>query len=268
MLITSVKNQRISAVLALGKARDRKDSGCFALEGAREIERALACGYKPKSVFWCQSVLSSSARRIVSSLASQVERFEVSEQVYAKIAVRESSDGLVLVFEQKHHDLTTLPRRQMRLILAVQGLEKPGNLGAILRSSDAAGADALFLIDQQMDLYNPLVLRASLGTAFSQTVVAMTSADLRRIASEHGWQIVAAALHESAVSYASVDYTHPTVILLGTESDGLTENWLQDADSVAQIPMAGIADSLNVSVAGAVMLFEARRQISLTSLTR
>jgi len=267
MVITSVKNQRISQVLDLGKARERKESGYFALEGAREIERALNCGYKPHTVFWCRSVLSPASSQILSMLPSAVDRLEVAPQVYAKIAVRESSDGMVVIFEQKRHDLPTLPQRPLRLILAVQGLEKPGNLGAILRSSDAAGADALFLVDQQVDLYNPLVLRASVGTAFAQTVVALSSGELKRLATERGWQIVAAALHGSAVPYTDIDYTRPTVILLGTEAVGLTANWLHESDKVAQIPMAGIADSLNVSVAGAVMLFEARRQISSASLT-
>lgn len=268
MLITSVKNQRIGAVLALSKSRERKESGCFALEGAREIERALKCGYVATEVFWCRSVLSQAAERILASLTAKVERIEVAEQVFAKLAVRESSDGLVVIFEQKRHDLTTLSQRPMQLILAVQGLEKPGNLGAILRSADAAGADALLLIDQQIDLYNPLVLRASVGTAFSQTVVSMTSADLKRIAAERNWQIVAAALTDKSVAYTEVDFTRPSVILLGTEADGLTEDWLLESHRVAKIPMAGIADSLNVSAAGAVMLFEARRQLSLSSLAR
>ena len=268
MLISSVKNPRIGAVLALSKSRERKDSGCFALEGAREIERALNCAYVARTVFWCHSVLSVEAERILAGLESKVECTEVTEQVFAKLAVRESSDGLVVVFEQKRHDLTMLPQRPMQLILAVQGLEKPGNLGAILRSADAAGADALLLIDQAMDLYNPLVLRASVGTAFSQTVVSLTSDELKKIAAERGWQIVAAALSGKSVAYTKVDFTRPSVILLGTEADGLSEDWLEESHQIAQIPMAGIADSLNVSVAGAVMLFEARRQISQNSLTR
>ena len=260
-LITSSQNPRIKSVLALAKTRERAERGVFALEGVREIVRAIQYGYQPVEAYWCDDVLSPMARQVLATMPKQTVRVPVSASVYGKLAVREGSDGLVVVMQQKHHGLLQLSNLRPRLMLAVQGVEKPGNLGALLRSADGAGVDALFLIDQTIDLYNPLVLRASVGTAFSIPVVAASSSDLRNLANEHGWQIIAAALHPKALSYTQMDLSKPTVILLGTEAHGLTERWLRDADQLVTIPMRGIADSLNVSVAGAILLYEARRQI-------
>ena len=260
MLISSHKNPRIKSLLELGKARERQGRKQFALEGAREIERAIACGYKLSEIFYCTEILSEMARNIIVSLGGDLPRYEVTTSVYAKIAVRESSDGLVALFQQKEHDLVNLPGRQMSLMLAVQGVEKPGNLGALLRSADGAGVDCVFLVDQQVDLYNPLALRASVGAAFNLPIISISSVQLKRLAQEKGWQIVAAALSPQATTYSDVNLSIPSVVLLGSEADGLSENWLTEADAVVQIPMFGIADSLNVSVAGAVLLYEARRQ--------
>ena len=263
MLITSAQNPRIKSVLALSKARERSSRGLFALEGAREIRRALDSDYEAAEVYWCEDTLSAAARGILAALPPQVMRIQVTSVIFAKLAVREGTDGLIAVMRQKNHDLSTLNDGYATLLLAVQGLEKPGNLGALLRSADGAGADALLLIDQTLDLYNPLVLRSSLGTAFSVPVVTATSSELKQLAISRGWQIVAAALHDQAKAYTAIDFTVPTVILLGTEADGLTPDWLADVETLATIPMHGIADSLNVSVAGAVLLYEARRQMDL-----
>ena len=263
MLITSAQNPRIKSVVALGKARERSSRGLFALEGAREIQRALVSNYETLEVYWCEDTLSDAAREVLGALSPQASRIQVTSAIFAKLAVREGTDGLIAVMRQKNHDLSSLNDVGAKLILAVQGLEKPGNLGALLRSADGAGADALLLIYQTLDLYNPLVLRSSLGTAFSVPVVTATSSELKQLAISRGWQIIAAALHDQAMAYTEVDFNVPTVILLGTEADGLTPDWLANADILATIPMRGIADSLNVSVAGALFLYEARRQIEL-----
>ena len=268
MLITSAQNPRIKFVVALGKARERSSRGLFALEGAREIHRAILSDYEATELYWCEEALSDGARGILARLPPQISLIQVSSAIFAKIAVREKSDGLVAVMRQKNHDLSRLNEVGGKLLLAVQSLEKPGNLGALLRSADGAGADALILIDQTLDLYNPLVLRSSLGTAFSVPVVTATSSELKQLAKSRGWRIVAAALNDQAKAYTAVDFTVPTVILLGTEADGLTPDWLASANTLVMIPMLGIADSLNVSVAGALLLYEARRQIDLAGTGR
>ena len=263
LLITSAQNPRIKSLLALSKSRERAERGVFSLEGAREISRALNCGYEVRELYWCEEVLSEVARNILKLLPAIVQKVQVSAGVFAKIALREGSDGLVAVLTQKEHGLASLEALKPTLLLAVQGVEKPGNLGALLRSADGAGIDGILLLDQTLDLYNPLVLRASVGTAFKMPVATVTSQQLRDLAKQHEWQIIAAALSPKTIAYTAANYAKPTVILLGTEADGLTSDWLSAADFLVQIPMNGIADSLNVSVAGAIIMYEARRQREL-----
>ncbi len=260
--ISSLKNPRVKAAVDLAKSKERRKTGRFTVEGAREIERALASGYELTELFVCAKALSDGGLAIVQQveLKGDAELYDVSPPVFAKMAMREDSGGLVAVMKQKQRDLKTLKLGKNPLILAAQGIEKPGNLGALLRSADGAGVDVVVLLDETLDLYHPHAIRSSLGTAFSVPVVEASSDVFRTFCAEAGIKTFAAALTSRAVAHTDVSYGGGAAIVLGSEADGLTGDWLDGADHVVKIPMKGIADSLNVSTAGAVLLYEAVRQ--------
>lgn len=261
--ITSPKNPRVKTLLELaGARRAREASGLFVVEGAREIDRALRSHFALKELYVCPEALSPAAALLVAAAAthSEVERIDVTRVVYSKIAVREGVDGLVAVFYQKPHELAGLRLPATPLIVAVQGVEKPGNLGALLRSADGAGVDAVVVLDRALDLYNPHVIRASLGTVFSVPVATATSADFRALCRERGIRTYAAALAPEAMVCFAADFRGPVALVLGEEAHGLSADWLTAADATVMIPMRGLADSLNVSTAGAVLMYEAVRQ--------
>ncbi len=265
--ISSLKNPRVRAVIALGVAKERRHTGLFAVEGAREIGRAVAADYKLLELFVCTEALSAAAQGVLAQLPQHghygsVQRYQITPAVFAKLAVREGSDGLIAVFAQRVLRLADLKLPDVPLLLAVQNLEKPGNLGAVLRSADGAGVDAVIYLDRPLDLYHPQVLRNSLGTVFHVPVVAASSAEMREFCGQKNLQTFAAALTSTAVTYTQVDYKMPCVLLLGEEAQGLSADWLDQSTACIKVPMLGMADSLNVAAAGAVMLYEARRQRS------
>jgi RNA methyltransferase, TrmH family len=257
--LTSPQNPRVRATAALSDRRERRATGLFTVEGAREIDRALAGGFTLVELFHCPQVTSAEANELVTR-CRDAEIHDVTEAVFAKLAVRQGSGGVLGVFRQRERHLRDLSLPEDPLILAVQGVEKPGNLGALLRSADGAGAAAVVVLDHALDLYNPNVIRASLGTAFTVPVVATSSAELRDFARTKSLKIVAAALTDDAKEHFQADLTGPTIILLGEEAQGLSADWLRDSDLRVKIPMRGSADSLNVSVSGAILLYEALRQ--------
>lgn len=261
--ITSLQNPRIKhAASLLTERKMREQTGLFAVEGAREIERALAAGYEPTQVFALATALSTAAKNALGAMhvSPDVDFIEVTPEVFAKLVVREDKDGLLVFFRQKSHGLSDLRLPDQPLILAVHGVEKPGNLGALLRSADGAGASAIVILDGTVDLYNPHVVRGSLGTLFSCQIALCREDSFRAMCHEKAIQVVAAALTERSVPHYAVDLTRSTAVLVGSEAQGLPPHWLTWADHIIKIPMAGIADSLNVSAAGAVILYEGMRQ--------
>jgi TrmH family RNA methyltransferase len=264
--ITSTRNPRVRAALELSTARGRERRGAFAVEGAREIGRALASGLRPVEAFWLAGdSLSPAASAVVARLQDRpgLAGHEVSAAVFDRLVVRQGSDGVYAVFARSPQvGLAGLRLPGAPLLLAVQGVEKPGNLGALLRVADGAGGHAVVVLDGTVDPVSPNVIRASLGTVFAVPVVAATSVELRAWCTERGIAVYAAALADRARPYTAVDYTGPAAVLLGSEAHGLTPYWLDAADAVVQIPMHGVADSLNVATAGAVLLYEAVRQRS------
>jgi RNA methyltransferase, TrmH family len=262
--INSARNPRIRAALDLAKARERDRRGVFGVEGAREISRALAAGLRPVEAFWLpEGELSPPAGTVVAALLSrpEVAAAEVTAAVFDRLVVREGTDGVYVVFARPPAvSLAGLRPARVPLLLAVEGVEKPGNLGALLRVADGAGADAVVVLDGTVDPVNPNVVRASLGTVFAVPVVAASSPEFRDWCGRHGISVYAAALADHALSYPDADCTGPVALLLGSEAHGLTPYWLDAADQVVRIPMRGIADSLNVATAGAVLLYEAVRQ--------
>lgn len=260
--ISSTRNPRILAALELAKPRERERRGEFAVEGAREIGRALAAGLVPVEAFWTPAP-SAAAAEVVESLGAVpgLRVAEVTQAVFDRLVVRDGADGVYVVFARPPVlGLAGLELPAAPLLLAVQGVEKPGNLGALLRVADGAGVDAVVALDGGADPTNPNLIRASLGTVFALPLVGASSADFRAWTGEHGIGVYAAALADRAVPYPQADYRGGAAVLLGSEAHGLDAYWLDAADRLVRIPMAGVADSLNVATAGAVLLYEAVRQ--------
>ena len=252
-IITSVQNARIKHVVALQqKSSLRREEGLFVVEGQREIEHCLACGYEVVEVY--KRSRESGVRREVEYL--------VTPQVYEKMAYRGSTEGMIAVVKCKDHalsNLSPLTSHHSPLIIVLESVEKPGNLGAILRSADAANVDAVIVCDPLTDLYNPNLIRASIGAVFTVPTVVCTSQECITFLKERKINILTAQLQDS-YEYYDYDMTGPTAIVMGTESTGLTQQWREAADAHIRIPMLGRLDSLNVSVSAAILMFEAVRQ--------
>jgi TrmH family RNA methyltransferase len=262
-VLTSVQNPRVKAAAALRDGKERRRRGLFAVEGAREIARALECGFALEELFVCDEELSEPASAILADLYGSGREalvVAVAAGVMKKLVVREGSDGLCGVFKTRSATLASLTLGTSPLLLAVESLEKPGNLGALLRSADGAGCSAVVALGQTVDVFNPLVIRASLGTVFHVPVVPASNDEFAAFCRERGLKVHAAALTPRSRVYTDVDLREPAVILLGSEADGLSEYWLTAADALVQIPMLGVADSLNAATAGAVLVYEALRQ--------
>lgn len=256
--ITSGQNPKIKKLLELqAKSKARRESGLFVVEGVREIEHCLEAGFEADTLFHCPEILPQ--------LPAWVPAFahieEVSAAVYAKVAYREGTEGLIAEIRERRLALADLDGKvdKAPLIMVLESVEKPGNLGAVLRSADAAGADAVFICDPLTDIYNPNLIRASIGAVFTVPVIACTSADAIAWLQERDFAILTAQLQDSSLYYES-DMKGATAIVMGTESTGLSDLWRRAATAHIRIPMLGRLDSLNVSVSAAILLFEAIRQ--------
>ncbi len=255
--ITSGQNPKIKELLALQeKSRLRREKGLFVVEGRREIGHCAAAGFRFRCAFVCPDIFGEETD---SPLPDGVQVFEVSRQVYEKIAYREGTEGILAEVEIPARSLETLSTGPDPLVVVLEGVEKPGNLGAVLRSADAAGADAVIICDSGTDLYNPNLIRASIGAVFTRQVVTATSEEAIAWLKERGIRIFTAQLQDSSLYYET-DFRGPSAIVMGTEATGLTDRWREAADAHIRIPMLGSLDSLNVSVSAAILLFEAVRQ--------
>ena len=256
-VITSVQNGRVKRVLALQqKSSERRREGLFVVEGRRELGHLIEAGYEVDTVLFCRELLDEVS--FVERIPCR-ERVEVSSYVYGKIAYRESTEGIMALVQEQKLGLQDLKLSEKSLVVVLERVEKPGNLGAILRSADAAGADAVIVCDPLTDLYNPNLIRSSIGACFTVPTVACTSEECIRFLKETGVQILTAQLQDSSLYY-DVDMKVATALVMGTESTGLTQVWRDAADRHIRIPMLGRLDSLNVSVSTAILLFEAVRQ--------
>ncbi|MBO4769006.1 MAG: RNA methyltransferase [Bacteroidales bacterium] len=257
--ITSARNPRIKELLSLReKSRLRRESGLFVVEGAREFVRALRCGFVARSVFYCSQYLKD------NSIAAYIDScggtpFEVSEDVYDRIALREGAEGVVAILKERRSTLEEITFKGAPLVIVLESVEKPGNIGAVLRTADAAGADAVIVCDPRTDLFNPNLIRASLGSAFSVRTVACTSEEAAAWLKANNISILTAQLQDSK-PYYDTDMTRGVAIVMGTEDEGLSDFWRERSDAKIRIPMNGLMDSLNVSVSAAILCFEAVRQ--------
>lgn len=259
MLITSTQNPRILKILQLAKSHNRREANLFAIEGLREISKALATGVAFESVFLCPELISPQGQAMLYKIPEYVLQYEVSRHVFEKIAYRDNKDGLVILAVPVYRSLKDYTPGKNPFILVIETVEKPGNLGALLRTADAAGMEAVFICDPQTDIYNPNVIRSSLGCIFTNRVISCNSIEVIDFLKTNGISIYSAAL-QTDILYTSVDFREPCAIVLGSEADGLTEIWRTNADALIKIPMAGEADSMNVSVSAGVLMFEGVRQ--------
>jgi len=260
-LISSSQNPKIKSLLALEKPRERRKQQLFVIEGKKEIGLALEAGYKIGNLFFCEDIISLQE---LKSLGLE-ERFlvRVTKDVFDKIAVRENSGGVIAVAEMKVHSLDQISLQQNPLLLILEGVEKPGNLGAILRTADAAGIDAVIICDPQTDFYNPNVIRSSIGCVFTKQTASTTSEDTIQWLKKNNISIFCTYLQASQ-PYHLVDYKKPCAIVMGTEATGLSDIWVKNSEANIIIPMGGKIDSMNVSTAAAVVVFEAKRQRGFT----
>ena len=251
--ITSSANPKLKRLIALlQKSSERRESALFTVEGVREISHCIEAGYKPDCIFFCPDIVSEET-------LPQCRHFALSAGLYAKAAYREGTEGAIGVFQAIEHPLSSLHLKDNPLIAVLESVEKPGNLGAVLRTCDAAGADALVICDPRTDLYNPNLIRASIGAVFTVPTAVCTTAQAITFLKSKGIRILTAQLQDSSLYY-DCPMTKGTAIVMGTEATGLSDKWRQAADAHIRIPMLGKLDSLNVSVSAAILLYEAVRQ--------
>lgn len=259
-MITSLQNSTIKNIVKIYKSsRERREQQLFVIEGARELSLALQSNYIISSVYVCRDMFSKSKYLDVLNSLSENIIFDISPSVFEKIAYRENSDGIVALAKPKQHGLDDLKISANPFIIILESVEKPGNLGAVLRTADAAAVDAVIICDNQTDLYNPNVIRSGVGGLFTLQTTICSSQEALEWLNTNNINVYAAELN-GAKPYHTVDYTTPSAIVMGTEAEGLTSYWINNAKERIKIPMRGMIDSLNVSVSTAVITFEAMRQ--------
>ena len=255
--ITSAQNPFIKSLVQLqDKAKSRKQSGTFLIEGKREISLAIKGGYEMETILFLPEICSETDAR---KLSADNELIEINKDVYQKLAYRDTTEGILAVARTKSLQLSDLKLSENPLILVAEAPEKPGNIGALLRTADAAHLDAVIIANPKSDLYNPNVVRSSVGCLFTNQIATGTTSEIIAFLKERKINFYCATLQNST-SYHTQDYTKPTALVVGTEASGLTEEWRKEATQNIIIPMQGEIDSMNVSVAAAILIFEAKRQ--------
>lgn len=242
------------------KSRERRKKGLFILEGKRELQLAIEAGYTIQICCYCDALIPLDEVKDHLKLDSSKQIINLSLGVYKKLAYRDTTEGVIAMVQSKSHELSCLNlETKNAFILVAEAPEKPGNIGALLRTSDAANLDAVLIANPKTDLYNPNIIRSSVGCVFSRKVAMGTTEEIITYLKGNNYNIYCAALSASKI-YTSVDYTGPTAIVVGTEATGLSQQWLMNADTNIIIPMEGKIDSMNVSVSAAILIFEGKRQ--------
>jgi len=257
--ITSIQNSYIKNLLKLQeKARERKKQGLFIIEGKREITLAISANYKFDTVLYFPTLISED--EVLHLFNVNINRIEISKEVYHKLAYRGSTEGIIAVAKAKNNSLENIQFSSKKpLILIAEGIEKPGNIGALLRSADAANVDAVLIANPKSDLYNSNIIRSSVGCVFTNQIATGTSEEIIAFLKKSNISIYAATLQNSN-EYYKENYIESSAIAVGTEATGLSEIWREAANQNVNIPMQGQIDSMNVSVSAAIILFEAKRQ--------
>lgn len=239
------------------KAKSRRQTGTFLIEGKREIELAVKGGYELETLLFFPELVSESQARQLTVHDTQL--IEINREVYQKLAYRDTTEGILAIARTKSLQLSDLKLSENPLILVAEAPEKPGNVGALLRTADAANLDAVIIADPKSDLYNPNIVRSSVGGLFTNQIATGSSAEVIDFLKARNINFYAATLQNST-PYHTPDYTKPTALVVGTEATGLTAAWRNQATQNVIIPMQGAIDSMNVSVAAAILIFEAKRQ--------
>ena len=257
--ITSVQNPYIKELYQLKeKSRDRKKSGLFLIEGAREIELATKGNYEMETILYYPELFPET--HLHSFKSAQTTSIQISKEVYQKLAYRDTTEGIIAVAKAKSHELNNIKfNSENPLILVAEAPEKPGNIGAILRTADAANVDAVIIANPKTDLYNPNIIRSSVGCVFTNQIATGSTSEIISFLKKQHIAIYCAALQASEI-YTTQDFTKATAIIMGTEATGLSTEWLEKSDQNIIIPMQGEIDSMNVSVAAGILIFEAKRQ--------
>ncbi len=257
-LITSIQNPFIKSLVQLQeKAKARKQSGTFLIEGKREIELAIQGGYELETILFFPDLITiSQLNQIVSK---HVPLIEINKEVYQKLAYRDTTEGILAVAKTKSMQLSDLKLSDNPLILVAEAPEKPGNIGALLRTADAANLDAVIIANPKSDMYNPNIVRSSVGGLFTNQIAVGSTSEIIAFLQQNKINFYSATLQNST-SYHTQDFTQPTAVVVGTEATGLSQDWRDQATQNINIPMQGAIDSMNVSVAAAILIFEAKRQ--------
>lgn len=261
--LSSLRNPRLKELVRLRDRRARDETGVFLVEGYREIRRALEKSVPLRELYYAPAWFlgENEPALLARAEAAGAQLFELSKEAFAKVAYRERPDGLLAVAPQWRRTLAGLSLSATPLLLIVEAIEKPGNLGTILRSADAAGCDAVVVCDPVTDIFNPNVVRASTGVLFSVPLVVAENAPVLTWLKAKNIRIIATT-PAAGTLYTAADLRGPLAVIMGSEQYGLSEFWLKHADLPVRIPMAGQADSLNVAMATIITLFEAVRQRS------
>ncbi len=270
--ITSFQNPLIKQIVLLqDKSRERRKLGLFIIEGMREISLAIKGGYLMKTLLFCSEIISEEEIfTLKESANSETEFIEISSEIYEKLAYRGSTEGVLAIAHTKDLNISKLvisaplnDRSQSGaeglLILIAEAPEKPGNIGALLRTADAAKVDAVIIANPKTDMYNPNIIRSSVGCLFTNKVATGSTSEIISFLKENNINIYCAAL-QASLPYHTCDFKKSTAIVVGTEATGLSDEWLQNSTQNIIIPMQGEIDSMNVSVAAGILIFEAKRQ--------
>ncbi len=261
--ISSVQNPLVKHIVNLSeKAKVRRETEQFVVEGQREILLAFKGGFVPLTLIYDSSIISfEKIESIYGVTVNDVEMIEVTSAVYNKMAYRQGTEGLIGLFQTTLKSIDDLIfNTKTPLILVAEATEKPGNIGALMRTADAAGVDAFIIANPNTDLYNPNIIRSSVGCFFTNQVATGSTDEIIKFLKKNSISILCATISENSISCYECDYTSPTAIVVGTEATGLSDKWINEADKNIMIPMKGQIDSMNVSVSAAILLFEAVRQ--------
>jgi len=261
--ISSLQNDLVKEIIQIQeKSRTRKQKGLFVIEGLREIKLALEGSYQIKQLLFCEEIIKQDELKQILNLCKDYSPtlIRISLKVYQKIALRKNTEGIVAIALCKKLTISDLNISDKSLILIAEASEKPGNIGALLRTADAAKLDAVIIANPKTDLFNPNIIRSSVGCVFTNQIAQGTTTEIINWLEKENINIYAAALDERSSPYHQVDYTESSAIVVGTEATGLSDQWLDAASQNIIIPMQGKIDSLNVSVSAAIVIFEAKRQ--------
>lgn len=261
--IESLQNPLIKQIRSLQqKSRERRKSGLFIVEGIRELIIASQSGYTIQTLLYCKDVISDAdLNHLLQQIKQKIERVEIGKQVYEKLAYRSSTEGVLAIIKTQDHDLANFKNKisSTPLLLVAEAPEKPGNIGALLRTADAANLDGVIIANPRTDLYNPNTIRSSVGCIFSMPIATGNTQEIIQFLNQNNIAIYSAILQDSEL-YTDMDYTKSTAIVVGTEDIGLSQEWRDASKKNIRIPMQGKIDSMNVSVAAGILIFEAKRQ--------